>query len=98
MDNDGDLAIIKVPFKMITQAEKRLEEWVEKSDTQACIVVTKDSKGFDINFLMISQPQRKALDTLARLFEETGRGQQPISAAVRKVLFKARDRSVTIPE
>ncbi len=98
LDNDGDLAVIKVPFKMVTQAEERLEEWAKESDTQACIVVARNSKGFDINFLTISQPQKKALDTLARRFEETGRGQQPIPAVARKVLVRVRDMSVTLPE
>ena len=98
LDNDGDLAVIKVPFKMMIQAEERLEKWVGKSDTKACIIIARNSKGFDINFLMISQPQRKALDTMAKRFEETGSRQQPVTAVARKVLARARDMAVIIPE
>ncbi len=96
LDNDGDLAVIKVPFKLMVLAEKRLVEWAKKNDMQACVVLGKGSKGFDINFLMISQPQRKALDTMARQFEETGNGEQTIPAAARKVLTRARDMSAPL--
>ncbi len=96
LDNDGDLAAVKVPFKLMDLAEKRLEEWAEKNDMQACVVLGKNSKGFDINFLIISQPQRKALDTMARRFEETGSGEQLVSAAARKVLIRARDMSAPL--
>lgn len=98
LDNDGDLAVIKVPLKMVAQAEKRLEEWTEESGTQACIVIAMKANGFDTNFLTISQPQRNALDAIAQCFAETGKGQQPVPAAARRVLVRARDMSVTLPE
>lgn len=91
LDNDGDLAVIRMPFKLMIVAEKRLDEWAEKNDIQTCIVLGKNSKGFDINYLMISQLQRKALDTMARQFEETASGEQTVSATARKVLVRARD-------
>ena len=93
LDNDGDLAVIKVPIKLMALAEQRLESWAEKNDVQACIVLGRNSKGFDINFLMISLAQRKALDTMARRFEETGSGDQPVPAPAKTVLSKAKDMS-----
>ncbi|MEE8419663.1 MAG: hypothetical protein V3S02_06080, partial [Dehalococcoidales bacterium] len=98
LDSDGDLAIIKMPFKLIVQAEKRLEEWAQKNDIPACTVVARNSKGFNINFLMISQLQRRALDTMARQFEETGSGAQNVSATARKVLVKAGEVCASPPE
>ena len=98
MDSDGDLAVIKVPLKLMAKSEKRLEEWTAKTDTHACIIIGRGVKGLDINYLMISQPQKKALDTIARRFEETGSGEQPFTAAAKKVLIQARDMSVPLTD
>ena len=98
MDSDGDLAVIKVPLKLMAESEKRLAEWVAKTDTHACIIIGRGAKGLDINYLMISQPQKKALDTIARRFEETGSGEQPFTAATKKVLIQARDMSVPLTD
>ncbi|MFC1951805.1 hypothetical protein ACFLYI_02035, partial [Chloroflexota bacterium] len=65
LDSDGDLAVIKVPFKLMDQAEKRLKEWAKKNDMNACIVVSLNSEGFAISHMVISQLQGKALDTMA---------------------------------
>jgi len=96
MDSDGDLAVIKVPLKLIVESEKRLEKWTAKTDMYACIILGRDEKGLDINYLMISQQQKKALDTMARHFEENGRGEQHVMAAAKKVLIQARDMSVPL--
>ncbi len=98
LDSDGDLAVIKVPLKLMVESEKRLEEWAAKTDMHACIIVGRGAKGLDINYLMISQQQKKALDTMARRFEETGSGEQPITAAAKKVLIQARDMSVPLTD
>jgi hypothetical protein len=98
MDSDGDLAVIKLPLKLMAESEKRLEEWAAKTDMHACIIIGKGAKGLDINYLMISQPQKKALDTMARCFEETASGEQPVTAAAKKVLIQARDVSVPLTD
>ena len=98
LDSDGDLAVIKVPLKLMAESEKRLEEWAAKTDMHACIIIGRGAKGLDINYLMISQAQKKALDTMARRFEETGSGEQPVTAAAKKVLIQARDMSVPLTD
>ncbi|GAG35056.1 unnamed protein product, partial [marine sediment metagenome] len=96
MDSDGDLAVIKAPLKLMAESEKRLEEWTAKTDMHACIIIDRGAKGLDINYLMISQPQKKALDTMVRRFKETGNGEQPVMAAAKKVLIQAKDMSVPV--
>ena len=91
LDSDGDLATIKVPFQLLDQAEKRLEEWAKKNDRNACLVIYRESDGYSVNYIVISQMQRKALDIMARHFEETCYGKQPISIAAKTVLTRARD-------
>jgi len=98
MDSDGDLAVIKVPLKLMADSEKRLEEWAAKTDMHACIIINRNAKGLDINYLMVSQPQKKALDTMARRFEETGSGKQLATDAARKVLIQLRDMSVPLTD
>ena len=98
MDSDGDLAVIKVTLKLMAKSEKRLEEWAAKMDTHACIIIGRSVKGLNINYLMISQPQKKALDTIARRFEETGNGEQPFTAAAKKVLIQARNMSMPLTD
>ncbi len=98
MDSDGDLAVIKVPLKLMAKSEKRLEEWAVKTDMHACITIGRGAKGLDINYLMISQPQKKALDMMARRFEETGNGEQSVTTAAKKILIQARDMSVSLTD
>ena len=98
MDSDGDLAVMKVPLKLMAESEKRLEEWVAKTDMHACIIIGRSAKGLDINYLMISQAQKKALDTIARLFEETSSREQPVTAAAKKILIQARDMSMPLTD
>ncbi len=98
MDSDGDLAIIKVPLKLMAESGKRLEEWTAKADMHACIIIDRNTKCLDINYLMISPAQKKALDTVARRFEETGSGEQAVTATAKKVLMQAKDMSVSVIE
>ncbi|MFC1933336.1 hypothetical protein ACFLXU_06935 [Chloroflexota bacterium] len=92
LDSDGDLAIIKVPFRLVSEMEKGITENNKKNNKNVCAIISQYPEGFAINYMVISQPQRKALDTITRYFEETGYGKQPISAAARTVLTKAKDR------
>ncbi len=98
LDSDGDLAVIKVPLKLMAESEKRLEEWAARTDIHACIIVDRGAKGLDINYLILSQAQKKALDTMAKRFEETGSGEQPVTIAAKKVLIQARDMSVPLAD
>ena len=98
MDSDGDLAVIKVPLKLMTESEKRIEEWMAKTNKHACIIIGRGAKGLDINYLIISQQQKKALDTIARRFEDTGTGEQPVTTAAKRVLIQARDMSVPLTD
>ncbi len=91
LDSDGDLAIIKVPFQLLDRSEKRLEEWATKNDKNACLVIYREPDGYSVNYMVISQMQRKSLDTIARHFEETCYGKQPISITAKTVLTRARD-------
>ena len=90
--------IIKAPVKLITLSEKRLEEWTAKTDMHACIVIAKNEKGLDINYIMINKQQKKALDTIAKRFEETGSGKLPITTSAKKVLIQARDITMALTD
>ncbi|MFC2033205.1 hypothetical protein ACFLUB_01605 [Chloroflexota bacterium] len=92
LDNDGDLATIKVPNKLIGNMEKGLVA----QEGNVCAIISQHPKGMAINYMPISQAQRKALYTITRYFEENGYGKQPASAAVKAVLNKAKD-SVSSP-
>ena len=91
LDNDGDMAVIKVPVKMMVEAERRLEDWSETSNIPSYIMVNRISKGLDINFMPVTHAQKKSLDAMAKRFTETGEGKLPVPAAAKKVLVKARE-------
>jgi len=91
LDSDGDLAIIKVPFQLMDKVEKWLKEHDRQDNRNVCLIITKYPEGLSIDYMVISQLQRKALDTITKYFEETGHGKQPISAAARTVLARVRD-------
>lgn len=92
LDSDGDLAIVKVPFTLIDKIEKEIKEHHKKNNTYLCPIISKYSDGFAINYMVISQLQKKALDTITRYFEKTGYGKQPISIAAKTVLDRAKDK------
>ena len=92
LDSDGDLAIIKVPSQLMNKVAKGFKEHNTKKGTNECLVISKYPEGLAIDYMAISQLQRKALDTITRYFEETGYGKQPVSAAVKTVLARARDK------
>jgi len=90
LDNDGDLAIIRVPLATIDDAEKTFEEWKRANKSEGCIICLRHSDGFIMAQIEISKAQRKALGIITKHFEETGRGEQPISTDAQAVLTKAR--------
>ncbi|MFC1987808.1 hypothetical protein ACFLVH_04615 [Chloroflexota bacterium] len=97
LDSDGDLAIIKVPYESIDNMGKGLAEQRRKNKRNVCAIILQNKKGMTIDYMLISQPQRKALDTITRYFEETGNGKQPIPAAAKAVLFRAKGK-VSFPD
>jgi len=92
LDSDGDLAAVTVPYQLMDTAEKEIKEHNRKKTTNKCMIISKHQEGLAMDYMAISQPQRKALDTITRYFEEDRYGKQPISAAARTVLARAKDR------
>ena len=90
LDNDGDLAIIRVPLGIIDEAEKNLEEWKRENNSDGCILYSRHSDGLIMSHMEINEFQKKALDIIMRHFEETGHGEQPISIDAQAVLAKAK--------
>lgn len=92
LDSDGDLAIIKVPFQLMDKVEQVLKEHNRKNNRNVCAIISKYPEGLSIDYMVISQLQRKALDTITKYFEETGYGKQPISATAKTILARVRDK------
>ena len=92
LDSDGDLAIIKVPFQLMDKLEQVLKEHNRKNNRNVCAIISKYPEGLSIDYIVISQLQRKALDTITKYFEETGYGKQPISATAKTILDRVRDK------
>lgn len=94
LDSDGDLAIIKVPVKLLRNMEKGLNGTTQKSRRPACCaLISRQPDGPTVSYMTVSQPQKKALDTITRYFEETGGSKQPISTTVKAVIVRARDKT-----
>jgi len=56
------------------------------------MIISKRPEGLAVDYMTISQLQRKALDKITTYFEETSYGKQTISAAAKTVLARAKDR------
>ena len=91
LDSDGDLAIIKIPFKLLDKAEKRLHLWMEMNNRDACLVIYNEGQQYIIDFLVINPPQRKALDVMVREYEETGSGRGSLTVAAQRVVSRAQE-------
>jgi hypothetical protein len=98
LDSEGDLAVIQAPYKLVDNMEKGLTGQERKTKKSVRAIISQDPKGMLIDYLPLSQPQRKALDTITRYFEETGNGKQPISTAAKTVLSRAKDRVSSSPD
>jgi len=91
LDSDGDLAIVKIPFKILDKAEKRLRHWAEKNSRDACLIIYREEKGYSIDFVVISPAQKKALDVMVREYEETGSGRGSLTVAAQRVVSRAQE-------
>jgi hypothetical protein len=91
LDSDGDLAVIRIPSKLIDKAEKKLEDWHKATELNGCLVYSRSPDGFVLNHIEVSHLQKEALDAIVWHFEKTGRGEQPVSADAREVLSHVRE-------
>ncbi|MFC1909205.1 hypothetical protein ACFLXD_05055 [Chloroflexota bacterium] len=92
LDSDGDLAVIKVSSKLMGSVENEIKEHSKKNSNNGRVIITRHEGNLATDYIVISQLQKKALDTITRYFEKTGEGKQSISAATKTVLTKVKDR------
>jgi hypothetical protein len=97
LDSDGDLAIVKVPFKLIEKGEKQLEEWSSFTGKPACLIVNRTRQGYSVLYEIINGTQKKALDALILRFSEADY-EKSLPAAVQKVLDIAQETCETNSE
>ncbi|MFC2051938.1 hypothetical protein ACFLT4_04340 [Chloroflexota bacterium] len=90
LDSDGDLAVTTLHLEQINKAKRRLDN-LHRKGKAGYLICLRNADGVSVDVIEISGLQRQALETVTRYFEETGKGKQPISDAVKKVLNKARD-------
>jgi hypothetical protein len=92
LDSDGDLAAIRVPSRLVRQAEREITENGAGGYRYTCLLISKRPYGLAVSFMLISQPQKKALTALTGYFEANSGGRQPMPVAVRTILTRAKDR------
>ncbi|MFC1918826.1 hypothetical protein ACFLWW_02490 [Chloroflexota bacterium] len=97
LDSEGDLAIIKVPLGIMDRVKKDFDKWKKANNQDGCIIYSRHPKGFSTNYMAINELQREALNKIAKHFEETGHGEQPVSTTARAVLVRARDTASSMP-
>lgn len=93
LDSDGDLAVIKVPSKLVHGVEKILESNNDGKNRNVVAVIYQQRKGRAIDYMTISRAQRKALDTISRYCNEAGNGRQTVPAAARTIISMAEKRA-----
>jgi hypothetical protein len=90
LDSEGDLAIIRVSRELMQQAENALAEWEKAHHTDGCLIYSRNSDGFTMSHMEISELQRKALEAIIQHFDKTGHGEHPVSSDAQIVLARAR--------
>jgi hypothetical protein len=91
LDSEGDIIITNFPAEQVSKAKRKLQS-LEKEGIKGYLICLKKLGGVSFDILETTQLQRRALDTITRFFEETGKGRHPLSPTVRKVLTKVRER------
>lgn len=91
LDSDGDLAVVKVPAKLMRSVKKAIKEQDGGSNGNVHVVISKQAEGLSLSCMAVTKSQGRALATLTKYYEENGRGKQPLSAAATEVLTRARD-------
>ncbi len=92
LDSDGDLAILQAPAKLVYELDKGLKDNQLNNKRSVCALLSKDKDGLKASYMVISQLQRKALDTITRYFKEAGDDKKLIPAAAKAVLARAKDQ------
>ncbi len=90
LDSDGDLAVTALPLEQINKAKRKLDN-LQGKGKEGCLICLRKPEGASVDAMEISELQRRALETVTQYFEETGKGKQPLSATVKKVLNKAKE-------
>ena len=93
LDSDGDMAVINVPPEIIKNMDKKFARQKTGEDRNVCPIIIKNPKGMAVDFLPLTQPQKKALDTITRYYESTGNEKKPISATAKKILLRAKGKA-----
>jgi hypothetical protein len=91
LDNDGDIVATNFFSRQITAAKRKLTA-LEKKGAAGYLVCVQKSDGVSIEVMETTELQKEALENVTRRFEEKGDKKQPVSAPVRKVMDKARER------
>ncbi|UCD09156.1 MAG: hypothetical protein JSU79_00480, partial [Dehalococcoidales bacterium] len=91
LESDGDLAIIKIPFKKLDKEEKKLHDWSKLKNRDAHLIINYEENHYTINYIVISPAQRGALDLMVKEFEKTGSGTGSLSVAARRVVRRAQE-------
>lgn len=93
LDSDGDLAEIRVPAGLVNGVEKRLAANNASGKKQhICAVIYQQGRSRTIDFMTISQGQKKALETITSYHEATGSGKHTVPAAAKTVISLAGKR------
>ncbi len=90
LDNDGDIVLTNLFLEPITRTKRKLTA-MKKKGTTGHLVCLQSPEGISIEVIETSDAQNRALDTVIRYFEENGKG-KPLSATVKKVMHKAREK------
>jgi hypothetical protein len=92
LDSDGDLAVIKVPTRLVRRIEIELAERSGINRQFTTVLISREDGALSLTLMPLSRLQKRGLDAIIRYFEATGSSKQPVSLAVKKVLSLARER------
>ncbi len=91
LDNDGDILTVNFSSAAIVKAKRKLTA-LEKKDAKGYLICLQSPEGISIEVMETTKLQEQALENVIRRFEEKNSKKQPVSATVKKVLNKVRDR------
>ena len=86
LDNDGDMAIVNVPVRLVRKMDLELATEEKKNGRPTRVLVVKNGEDVDVGYLPVSKEQQRSFETLTRYYEETGNSKHRMSNAVQSVL------------
>ena len=89
LDSDGDLAVSKVPARLLEAKERELDRASISENTQWCITYTQKGDGYIFSHLMLNRLQQQALETIVLRYEKTGSGERPLPPDACEILSRA---------